>query len=62
LGQCWRRVWADTWVAEARHKAAAVVVWSVSLMVAVGSGWMREDSGQRREENLAGQILYPVCM
>jgi hypothetical protein len=38
------------------------VVWSVSLMVAVGSGWMREDSGQRREENLAGQILYPVCM
>lgn len=55
-------MWAETWEAEARHKVAAAVVWSVTLMVAVGSGWMREDGGQRRKENLARQVLCPVCM
>jgi hypothetical protein len=55
-------VWAETWVAEARHKAAAVVDWSVTLMVAVVSRWLREGNGQSRERNPARQMVCLVCM
>ena len=49
-------------MAEARHKAAAVVVWSVTLIVAVVSRWLREEKGQSREENVARQMLCPyIC-